>query len=96
MNEKQAAALKNVMEAAHPDAGITVTAQPDGAEVTISGPLRSPGLSGPVGAMDVELRVRQGGPIMTYLLASAISGALEGEDSRLALVPRDIVGTIAV
>ena len=84
MNKRQAAALKSVIEAGHPDAATTVTAQPDGPAITISGPVKSPGLSGPGCAMDVELRVRQDGPIMTYLLANAIRGALDGEDSRVA------------
>lgn len=68
MNQKQAAALKNVMEAAHPDAGITVTAQPDGAEVTISGPLKAPGLSGPGNATDVEMHLRDDSPFLARYL----------------------------
>lgn len=47
MNEDQAAVLKSVIEVGNPDAGTTVTAQPDGAEITISGPLKAPSLSGP-------------------------------------------------
>lgn len=56
MNRRQAAALKSVLEAGHPDAATTVTAVPGGAEVTISGPLMTPGLSGPGGTADVVLR----------------------------------------
>ena len=47
MNERQAEALKSVIEAGHPDAGTTVKALPDGAAITISGPLKAlafPGL----------------------------------------------------
>lgn len=68
MNEEQAAALKSVIEAGHPDAGTTVTAQQDGVRVTISGPVKSPGLSGPGGSIDVELRLREDGPFMTKFL----------------------------
>ena len=76
MNMEQAAALKSVIEAGHPDAGTTVTAQPDGVRVTISGPVKSPGLSGPGGSIDVELRLREDGPFMTkYLMVWAARAA---------------------
>jgi hypothetical protein len=76
MNEEQAVALKSVIEAGHPDAGTTVTAQPDGVRVTISGPVKSPGLSGPGGSIDVELRLREDGPFMTkYLMVRAARAA---------------------
>jgi hypothetical protein len=82
MNENQAEALKSVIEAGHPDAGTTVTAQPDGAEITISGPLKSPGLSGPGGSFDVVLRVREDGPFMTkYLMVRAARAAGNCQDS---------------
>ena len=68
MNEEQAAALKSAFEADHPDSGTTVTPEPGGAEITISGPLKSPGLSGPGGSIDVVLRVRDDGPFMTRYL----------------------------
>jgi hypothetical protein len=47
MNGERAEALKRVVEAGHPDAATTVTAKPDGAEITISGIKKAPGLSGP-------------------------------------------------
>jgi hypothetical protein len=76
MNEDQAAALKGVIEAGNPDAGTTVTAQPDGARVTISGPLKAPSLSGPGVVTDVELRLREDGPFMTrYLIIRAACAA---------------------
>jgi len=68
VNGEQAEALKSVIEAGHPDAGTTVTALPDGAAITISGPLKAPSLSGPGVITDVELRVREDGPFMTRYL----------------------------
>jgi hypothetical protein len=46
VNKRQAAALKSVLEAGHPDAATTVTACAGGAEITISGTPKTPGLSG--------------------------------------------------
>jgi hypothetical protein len=68
VNERQAEALKRLIEAGHPDAATTVKAEPDGAEVTISGPRKSPGVSGSGTAMDVELRLSDDGPLMRFLL----------------------------
>jgi hypothetical protein len=47
MNERQAEALRRLMEAGHPDAAVTVTAQRGGARVVMSGPGMVPGTSGP-------------------------------------------------
>jgi len=69
MNRRQAAALKSVIEAGHPDAATTVTAQPDGAAITISGTLKTPGLSGPGGSSDVVLRIGANSPFLRFLLA---------------------------
>jgi hypothetical protein len=69
MNQRQAAALKSVLEAGHPDTATTVTAVPGGAEVTISGPVTSPGLSGPGGSADVVLRLGENSPLLLFLLA---------------------------
>jgi hypothetical protein len=69
MNRRQAAALKSVIEAGHPDAATTVTAQSDGAAVTISGTLTAPGLSGPGGTADVVLRLGENSPFLRFLLA---------------------------
>jgi hypothetical protein len=68
VNEEHAAVLKGLLETRNPDAGTTVTPQPEGVEITISGPLRSPGVSGPGTAMDVELRISLDGPVMRFLL----------------------------
>ena len=85
MNEDQAAALKSIIEAGNPDAGTTVTAQPDGAKITISGPLKAPSLSGPGVITDVELRLREDGPFMTrYLKVRAARAAGNCQDSRTA------------
>jgi hypothetical protein len=67
VNEEQAAALSGLLESRNPDAGTTVTPQPDGVEITISGPLRSPGVSGP-GSTATEFRISHDGPVMRYLL----------------------------
>lgn len=69
MNRRQAAALKSVIEAGHPDAATTVTAQPDGAAITISGTVKTPGLSGPGGTADVVLRLGENSPFLLFLLA---------------------------
>lgn len=69
MNKRQAAALKNVLEATHPDAATSVTAQQDGAAITISGTMRTPGLDGPGGHGDVTLRLGDNSPFLRFLLA---------------------------
>ena len=69
MNRRQAAALKSVIEAGHPDAATTVTAQPDGAAITISETVKTPGLSGPGGTADVVLRLGENSPFLLFLLA---------------------------
>ena len=68
MNERQAEALKRLLEAGHPDAGITVTAGPGGVEVTITGPAASPA-SARVG--DVRLILADNGPFLRRLLGNA-------------------------
>jgi hypothetical protein len=69
MNEEQAEALKRVVEAGHPDAATTVTAEPDGAEITISGTKKGPGLSGPGDHGDVVLRLGENSPFLLFLLS---------------------------
>jgi hypothetical protein len=68
MNERQAEALRLLMESGHPDAATTVTPQADGAGITISGPPKAPSLSGPGVITDVELRLREDGPFMKRYL----------------------------
>ena len=75
MNKRQAAALKSVIEAGHPDAATTVTAQPDGAAVTISGTMGTPGLSGPGGSADVVLRLGENSPFLLHFLAARLARA---------------------
>jgi hypothetical protein len=70
MNEEQAEALKHVVEAGHPDAATTVTAEPDGAEITISGTEKAPSLSGPRRHGDVVLRLGKNSPFLLFLLAA--------------------------
>lgn len=65
MNERQAEVLKRLIEARHPDAGVTVTAEPGGVEVTISGPAASPA-SARVG--DVTLSLADNSPFLRRLL----------------------------
>ncbi len=45
MNEHPAEVRKALIEAGHPDAGVTVTAEPGGVRVAITGPGASPGSS---------------------------------------------------
>lgn len=71
MNERQAATLKAVIEAGHPDAAVTVTAHPGGAEIAISGAVGNPGLSGPGGSRDVVLRTGENSPFLRFFLARA-------------------------
>ena len=68
MNHQQAQTIKGILEARAPDAGVTVTPRPGGAEITISGPGMSP-LS-PQTA-DVRLTVSDDSPYLMRLLASA-------------------------
>jgi hypothetical protein len=75
MNKRQAEALRTVLEASHPDAATTVTAQPDGAAVTISGTLKTPGLSGPGGSADVVLRLGENSPLLLHFLAARLARA---------------------
>jgi hypothetical protein len=76
MNAEQAQALKNLIEADSPDAGITVTPEPDGVRITISDPRRCPGVSGP-GGMDAELCLSDDSPWLGFFLAYAIADAVE-------------------
>jgi len=69
VNEQQAEALRGLLEARNPDAVTTVTPKPDGADITISGPKKSDGVSGPGAAMDVEFRISPDGPVMRFLLS---------------------------
>ncbi len=75
MNEDQATALKSALEAGNPDAGTIVTSQPDGVRVTITGPLKAPSLSGPGVITDVELRLRDDGPLMRRYRMIRAAGA---------------------
>jgi hypothetical protein len=68
MNLRQAAELKRAIEATHPDAGITVTPGPDGAQVTISSPPMAGNSSGPGGIRDVTLQVGDGGALWRYFM----------------------------
>lgn len=65
MNQRQAEALRHLMEAGHPDAAVTVTAQPGGARVVISGPGMLPGTSG---QGTVSLGLRDDSPFTWLLL----------------------------
>jgi hypothetical protein len=78
VNEREAQALKNLIEAGSPDGGTTVTPEPDGVHVTISDPRRCPGLSGP-GGMDAELRLADGSPWLSYFLSFAVGEAVDAE-----------------
>lgn len=71
MNERQAEALKRMLEAGHPDAGVIVTAEPGGVEVTITGPAVSPA-SAKVG--DVRLSLSDSSPFLRRLLRN-VAGA---------------------
>jgi hypothetical protein len=75
VNEDQATALKSAIEAGNPDAGTTVTPQPDGVTVTISGPLKAPSLSGPGVITGVELRLRGDGAFMKRYRMIRAAGA---------------------
>lgn len=68
MNKRQAAALKRILEAADPDAGVTVEPQSDGVHVTISGAKTDLGLAGP-DTRDVELRLSDNSPLLLCFLA---------------------------
>ena len=78
MNAEQAQALKNLLDAGHPDGRTTVTPEPDGVHVIISDPHRCPGLSGP-GGMDTELRLADDSPWLSYFLSFAVAEAIDAE-----------------
>jgi hypothetical protein len=64
VNERQAETLKRLIEAGQPGAGTSV-AGPGGAEVTIDGLLKSPGLAGTI---PDELRLSENGPFLRRYL----------------------------
>jgi hypothetical protein len=66
VNERQAEVLKSLIEAGHPDAGVTVTAEPGGVRVAISGPGASPA-SSRVG--DATLSLSDDSPFLRRFLA---------------------------
>jgi hypothetical protein len=74
---KKAEALTRLIEDGHPDSGVTVTPESDGARITISGPKKAPGLSGPGNTIDVELRLGDNSPLLLFMLANRVN-----EDSR--------------
>lgn len=69
---KQAEVMTRFIEGRHPDAEVTVTAQPDGARIVISGHKKAPGLSGPGDIIDVELRVSENSPLLLRMLNARI------------------------
>lgn len=79
MNERQAATLQLIMQDKYPDAVVTVSAQDNGAEITICGPVASPGLSGSGKDNQVRLNIADDGPFMRDLITSLImnSGVLK-------------------
>lgn len=68
MNDQQAETIKGILEARAPDAGVTVTPQPGGAEILISGPGMSSLSPRPA---DVRFSVSDDSPYLMRLLASA-------------------------
>ena len=68
MNDQQAQTIKGILEARAPDAGVTVTPEPGGAEILISGPGMSPQSPRPA---DVRFSVTDNSPYLMRLLASA-------------------------
>jgi hypothetical protein len=78
MNERQASALQRLMQDRYPDAVVNVKAQDNGAEITISGPVASPGCSGNGRDNQVRLAISDDGPFMRNLISNLIinSGAL--------------------
>jgi hypothetical protein len=83
VNEDQAAALKRLLEAGHPDAGTTVTPHSEGVDIKISGRQVAPGMSGP-GTGNVEMRLRDDSPFLERYLAVRAARAIRAEDSRAA------------
>lgn len=79
MNERQAATLQLMMQDKYPDAVVTVSAQDNGAEITICGAVASPGCSGSGKGNHVKLSIRDNGPFMRNLITSLImsSGVLK-------------------
>lgn len=69
MNSRQAAALKRLLEAGHPDAVTDATATLGGALVTISGTKKAPGEAGPGGQGDVTLSLGDNSPLLRFMLA---------------------------
>jgi len=69
MNKRQGDALQRLLEAGHPDATTDVLATSSGAVVTISGPKKTPGESGPGGHGSVTLSLGHDSPFLLFLLA---------------------------
>jgi hypothetical protein len=68
VNNQQAQTIKTILEARAPDAGVTVTPEPGGAEITISGPRMFPDSPKPA---DIRLSLSDNSPYLMRLLASA-------------------------
>jgi hypothetical protein len=71
--KKKTEALTRLIEDGHPDSGITVTPESDGARITISGPKKAAGLSGPGNATDAELRISDNSPLLLFMLANRVN-----------------------
>jgi hypothetical protein len=83
VNKDQAASVKSLLEAGNPDSATTVTAQPDGVRVTISGPHASPGESGP-GTGNVEMILRDDSDLLKRYLLVKAARVINAQNSRAA------------
>jgi len=72
MNNEEVTALRTAFEERHPDAATTVTQVPGGVMVRITGPLRTPDLSGPGCVIDTLLCLGSNSPFLACFMAATL------------------------
>lgn len=72
MNDRQALALKHLLEASNPDAAVTAVAEPGGVLVTISGPGIWPASAR---TADLTLSLTDDSPYLWQLIGKAVGTA---------------------
>jgi hypothetical protein len=68
MNRRNAAALQGMLSELHPAGEVSVTAEPDGATLVISGEWNGCGADGSHSGTDAKFRMSDGGTLMRFLL----------------------------
>jgi hypothetical protein len=81
VNRYHAGQLRELLQRRHPDAVVTVTAEPDGAQVEIVGRITGDGATGNGTANRVSMSLSEHGVFLRNLIAETAWSYTPGEDS---------------